>query len=76
MPDNTNKVTQNVDGAYYVDGACIDCDFCRDVAPDNFRLNSVDRYSYVYKQPGTVQEREECEEAREGCPVDAIGADG
>ena len=76
MPDNANKVPQNVEGAYYVDHSCIDCDFCRFVAPDNFRLSSIDRYSYVYKQPRTAQERDECEEARDGCPVDAIGVEG
>ena len=33
-------------------------------------------YSYVFKQPENDEEREQCVEAMEGCPVEAIGDDG
>ena len=51
MADNTDKVANNVDGAFYVDSNCIDCDLCRQTAPDNFARNEDDGYSFVSKQP-------------------------
>ena len=33
-------------------------------------------YSYVFKQPTTPEEEALCQEAMEGCPVEAIGNDG
>ena len=76
MADKTRRLPENPHGAYYVDIGCIDCDMCRHVAPDHFRRSDGGRSSYVYKQPVTVEEMEECEEARGWCPVDAIGTDG
>ena len=55
---------------------CIDCDVCRETAPNNFRANEDEGYSYVVKQPETEEERSLCEEARDSCPVEAIGDDG
>ncbi|MFN2455719.1 MAG: ferredoxin [Pyrinomonadaceae bacterium] len=55
---------------------CIDCDVCRDTAPDNFTRSDNNGYSFVYKQPETDEERELCDEALTSCPVEAIGSDG
>ncbi len=71
-----NKYTDNVAGKYYVDDQCIDCDLCRETAPNNFTRNEDGGYSYVYKQPSTPEEEAQCKEAMEGCPVEAIGQDG
>tara|TARA_R110002020_G_scaffold60494_1_gene163817 strand:- start:129 stop:359 length:231 start_codon:yes stop_codon:yes gene_type:complete len=76
MADKEDKYPDNVSGTYYVDEECIDCDLCRQVAPDNFTRNEDEGYSFVYKQPSTPEESELCEEALEGCPVEAIGDDG
>ena len=76
MADTEDKYSDNVSGTYYVDEQCIDCDLCRQVAPDNFTRNEDEGYSFVYKQPSTPEESELCEEALEGCPVEAIGDDG
>jgi len=76
MADSTDKVASNVPGPYYVDSQCIDCDLCRQTAPANFERNEDEGYSYVYKQPETKEEREQCQEALEECPVEAIGQDG
>ncbi len=76
MADPTDKVETNVPGPYYVDTQCIDCDLCRQTAPANFERNEDEGYSFVYKQPETEEEREQCEEAIEECPVEAIGNDG
>ena len=67
---------QNVPGTYYVDSSCIDCDVCRDTAPDNFCRSDEDNYSFVYKQPVNEEEKAACEEALTCCPVEAIGSDG
>lgn len=76
MADREDKNPENVDGTFYVDSQCIDCDLCRETAPENFRRDDDEGYSYVFKQPETDEEKEQCEEAMEGCPVEAIGNDG
>ncbi|HJU53029.1 MAG TPA: ferredoxin [Pyrinomonadaceae bacterium] len=76
MADPNDRVEENVAGAYYVDMSCIDCDVCRDTAPDNFTRSDENGYSFVYKQPETEDERAMCEEAMAACPVEAIGNDG
>ena len=76
MAEKENRVPDNKPGTYYVDQECIDCDLCREVAPENFERNEDEGYSYVYKQPETEDEQSQCEEARDSCPVEAIGSDG
>jgi ferredoxin len=76
MADKEDKWVENVEGKFYVDEQCIDCDLCRETAPDNFTSENDGGYSYVYKQPESDEELELCVEAMEGCPVDAIGDDG
>jgi ferredoxin len=73
MADPKDKVRENVQGSWYVDCQCIDCDLCRTTAPANFKQNSDEGYSYVYKQPETEQEAALCKQAMEECPVEAIG---
>ena len=76
MADSNDRVPENVPGPFYVDTNCIDCDVCRDTAPDNFRRSDKNSYSFVYKQPASSEERELCMEALGACPVEAIGDDG
>lgn len=76
MADNEDKVQDNVEGNWYVDTQCIDCDLCRTTAPDNFKQNPDEGYSYVYKQPESEEESKLCDQAMEECPVEAIGSDG
>jgi ferredoxin len=76
MADVANKYPENVAGKYYVDNQCIDCDLCRETAPDNFKRNEDGGYSFVYKQPESPEEEARCKEAKEGCPVEAIGDNG
>jgi ferredoxin len=76
MADRDNRLPDNVPGPFYVDDQCIDCDACRETAPDSFRRNDDKGYSYVWRQPETEAERSLCLEALEGCPVEAIGRDG
>ena len=53
MADIANKYPDNVTGKYYVDNQCIDCDLCRETAPNNFKRNDDGGFSFVCKQPGT-----------------------
>src|SRR3954462_7330819 len=76
MADAANKYPENVAGKYYVDNQCIDCDLYRETAPDNFKRNDDGGYSFVYKQPASPEEEARCKEAKEGCPVEAIGDNG
>jgi ferredoxin len=76
MAEIQDKLPENKSGKFYVDKECIDCDVCRDTSPTNFTRNDENGYSFVYKQPATSEELELCEEARDACPVEAIGDDG
>ena len=76
MADREDKNIENVPGKFYVDSQCIDCDLCRETAPDNFTRAEDEGYSFVFKQPESDEEAELCREAMEGCPVEAIGEDG
>jgi ferredoxin len=76
MANKANKSPGNVAGSFYVDEQCIDCDLCRELAPDFFARNHDSGYSIIVRQPSTPQEEDLCKEAMESCPVEAIGNDG
>ena len=76
MANISNKYPDNVAGRFFVDDQCIDCDLCRETAPDNFTRNEDGGFSYVYRQPTSGDQETQCKEAMEGCPVEAIGNDG
>ncbi|MBF0197987.1 MAG: ferredoxin [Planctomycetes bacterium] len=76
MADPDNKQPESAAGKYYVDTECIDCDVCRQTAPEVFLANEDGGYAYVAKQPENDDEVAQCEEALEACPVEAIGNDG
>ncbi len=75
MATVANKVAESVAGQFYVDSQCIDCDLCRQTAPDNFD-RSDNGYSFVKKQPTSPEEVAMCQQALSECPVEAIGSDG
>ena len=70
----TQRLPENVAGRYFVDQMCIDCDLCRETAPDNFARNDNKGYSYVKAQPRGPAEEAACALALEECPVEAIGS--
>ena len=76
MANVSDKYPENVSGKYYVDNQCIDCDLCRQIAPNNFDRNDNGGYSFVKRQPNSIDETRQCNEAKESCPVEAIGDDG
>ncbi len=76
MANKDDRVSSNTPGKWYVDSSCIDCDVCRTTAPNNFKANEDEGYSFVYKQPETPEEEAAANEAKASCPVEAIGDDG
>jgi ferredoxin len=76
MAEKTERLMQNAAGAYYVDSSCVDCDLCRNTAPDFFKRDDEIGMSFVYHQPSTPEELTLAEEARQGCPSESIGNDG
>ncbi|MBN1476023.1 ferredoxin [Candidatus Sumerlaeota bacterium] len=76
MADVNAKVSDNVEGPWYVDDTCILCSLCVDLAPNNFQESEDGDHDYVYKQPDTPEEEQACQEAMEQCPVNCIGNDG
>jgi len=76
VADKNSKVSESVDGKYYVDQSCISCEACTYTAPDNFRMKKDGSSSMVFKQPSSESELASCNDAKNGCPVGAIGDDG
>lgn len=76
MANIADKWPENVEGKYYVDDQCIDCNLCRENCPECFKREDSGGYSYVYHQPANADEEALCKEAVESCPVNAIGDDG
>ena len=76
MADKDSRLADNAPGRFYVDDQCIDCDACRETAPEFFSRNDDKGYSFVHRQPEDGGGEELCLEAMEGCPVEAIGKDG
>jgi len=76
VADKKYKFKLNAEGKFYVDDQCIACDACVVEAPRFFSMNDTDGHAFVSKQPTTPQEIQECLDALEGCPVEAIGQDG
>ncbi len=62
---------QNVNGDFYVDTSCIDCDTCRWMAPSVFIEDG--EQSAVYHQPEDEAERKMALQALLACPTGSIG---
>ncbi|XVE69253.1 hypothetical protein DITRI_Ditri09bG0137600 [Diplodiscus trichospermus] len=61
---------QNVDGDFFVDHTCIDCDTCRWMAPQVF--TRIGEMSAVYKQPTCKEDRLKALQALLSCPTSSI----
>lgn len=71
MADLGKKLNGNVDGGFYVDSSCIDCDLCRQIAPEVFREENG--ASVVHHQPAGAAEFRRAEMALVTCPTASIG---
>jgi glyoxylase-like metal-dependent hydrolase (beta-lactamase superfamily II)/ferredoxin len=71
MAHLTQRRSENIDGDFYVDSSCIDCDTCRWMAPNVF--DRFGEMSAVYHQPADDKERLVAMQALLSCPTASIG---
>jgi glyoxylase-like metal-dependent hydrolase (beta-lactamase superfamily II)/ferredoxin len=67
----SKRLPENVPGDFYVDESCIDCDACRQIAPEVFRDHGDQ--SSVYKQPEGEREVTRALMSLVACPTASIG---
>ncbi|MGN6183994.1 MAG: MBL fold metallo-hydrolase [Thermoanaerobaculia bacterium] len=65
------RLETNVDGDFYVDSSCIDCDACRIFAPSVF--HDAGGLSAVHHQPASDDELLAAQRALISCPTSSIG---
>jgi glyoxylase-like metal-dependent hydrolase (beta-lactamase superfamily II)/ferredoxin len=67
------RLPQNVAGDFFVDSSCIDCDACRQIAPETF----AERHdqSFVHRQPLTPEHAQRALMALVACPTASIGTE-
>jgi glyoxylase-like metal-dependent hydrolase (beta-lactamase superfamily II)/ferredoxin len=66
------KLPENIPGDFFVDSTCIDCDACRQIAPEIFAEDGD--YSIVHHQPETDEELRRAMMALVACPTASIGS--
>lgn len=71
MASLSKRLPENVAGDFYVDASCIDCDACRQIAPETFRDHG--EQSSVYHQPETAEEIQRALMSLVACPTASIG---
>ena len=74
MADRKKIVKTNVEGDFFVDTTCINCDTCRQLASSVFKEHGD--YSSVFKQPENKEERINATRALLSCPTGSIGNSG
>jgi glyoxylase-like metal-dependent hydrolase (beta-lactamase superfamily II)/ferredoxin len=73
MADPRKRLDSNAPGNFFVDGTCINCDACRQLAPDSFE--EIGQFSAVSRQPDSDGHVHQAYQALVACPVGAIGTD-
>ena len=71
MADPALRILENVDGPFFVDSTCIDCDTCRQLAPATFADQG--QHSFVRLQPRDPAETRAALRALLACPAGSIG---
>ena len=71
MADPKQRLDTNVQGNFFVDATCINCDTCRQLAPDSFQ--EVGDCSAVTIQPEGDERLHQAYQALLACPVGSIG---
>jgi len=69
----SQRLNENVEGEFFVDSSCIDCDTCRFVAPVVFARDEDIELSVVHHQPASDKETERALMALVACPTSSIG---
>jgi len=74
MANYKRRVRENVEGSFFVDDTCIDCDTCRQLAPTVF--GEAAEYAYVKGQPKNAIDERAALRALVACPTASIGCRG
>ncbi len=74
MANPDKRVPENAPGDFFVDSTCIDCDTCRQIAPEVFAEG--DRHAFVHRQPSRDADRRHALHALVSCPTGSIGSTG
>lgn len=74
MANPHKRLRENAPGDFFVDSTCIDCDTCRQLAPEVFAEGA--EYSFVHHQPQAAEERRRALQALLACPTGSIGSLG
>jgi len=72
MANIQKRLPENVPGDFFVDNTCIDCDACRQIAPETFRDHGD--YSVVYQQPQSSDQLQLALMSLVACPTGSIGS--
>jgi glyoxylase-like metal-dependent hydrolase (beta-lactamase superfamily II)/ferredoxin len=67
----SQRLPQNIEGEFFVDNSCIDCDLCRQIAPEVF--HDIGDQSAVYHQPEGSDQVFSALKALVTCPTASIG---
>lgn len=73
MANRHRRLDSNVPGNFYVDATCINCDTCRQLAPETFEESG--EYSTVVCQPRDPRQELQAHQALLACPVGSIGTE-
>lgn len=71
MAHLSRRLSGNTAGDFFVDNSCIDCDICRQVAPETFRAQAAQ--TVVFHQPSTPESVHRALMALVACPTGSIG---
>lgn len=71
MANPSLRLPENIPGDFFVDSTCIDCDACRQIAPETF-IDAGD-VSIVHHQPASEDETKRALMALVACPTASIG---
>jgi glyoxylase-like metal-dependent hydrolase (beta-lactamase superfamily II)/ferredoxin len=74
MANLQKRVAENVPGDFFVDSTCIDCDTCRQLAPEVF--GEAASTAYVHHQPVNAVAGTNALRALVCCPTGSIGSQG
>src|SRR5215472_13345601 len=74
MANIEKRLPENEPGDFFVDSSCIDCDACRQIAPEVF--TDAGEASVVFHQPATMEETRRSLMALVACPTGSIGTEG
>ena len=74
MADPNKRLSSNVPGEFFVDATCINCDTCRQLAPETF--GEAHGHSCVKSQPKGADDKRLATQALLACPTGSIGTGG